>query len=179
MCARVEKFFRSHVSVSHNFPDIVNGDIRAACENSADTIPVIFPGASPSRGEIEYRTKVILGVGEKYNLNAARKRRVQTPYAKCPFVDPVALRNHSAPAPFATLPPSLAPLHRAVVPSSRGSTAHAYEIYKTTPRQCQNMASYIRGSRMRARKRSRRRLVRPRRGSRMRPPASTVDDSRR
>lgn len=45
--------------------------IYGACENSPDTIPVIFPGASPSRGEIEYRTKVILGEREKYNLNAA------------------------------------------------------------------------------------------------------------
>jgi len=35
--------------------------IYDACEYSLDTILVIFPGASPLRSEIEYRTKVILG----------------------------------------------------------------------------------------------------------------------
>jgi len=67
--------------------------------------------------------------GEKIQFECSVKRRVQTPYAKCPFIDPVAPRNHSAPAPFA-LPLRHSPSSHCTLASH--STAHAYEIYKTT-----------------------------------------------
>lgn len=111
-CAMCEKLFWLHnvfrFLIIFRMPLMA---VYGACENSPDTIPVIFSGRFPIARRNRISDESYLGGRGKIQFECSVKRRVQTPYAKCPFVDPVALRNHSAPAPFA-LPPRLSPSSR-------------------------------------------------------------------
>lgn len=79
-----------------------------------------------------YRTKVILGGMGKIQFECSVKRRVQTPYTKCPSIDPALCASKSFRAnPF--LHPRTVPLHRARHSSSVAQHMHTKYIKRPAP----------------------------------------------
>lgn len=160
--AREIKYFFNCKACSdsfHNFPDILNGNIWRLRELGLDAIPVIFPSSSSSWNENRISNESYLWVEEgeiqfECNVKPASPNSIR----KMPVRRPLLRLPSHPPSSFITRYPS---------------TAHAYEIYKTT-RTGAKIWRHIFEGRIRARKRSVA-IGSPSQGSWMHPTISPLD----